>query len=213
MASETSPLLVRSGGSADISEGTGNSTSQSWASIALNNCKRYRILYLCALFLFVFDFPSFMRIAPMMRTLELGVCRDYYQRHEPIFPPIDGSLTSDLCGIDAVQKQTLVWQVKTDNLYPYKSGLTRRTNRQWNKTHEYDLTYQIVRGKNPRPPLTTSPPRRNCLMDYLQIGDAMHRGVSVHDAVAGAVVCVVESAGCKGNTRTFAMLRKKVLGS
>jgi hypothetical protein len=46
-----------------------------------------------------------MRIAPMMRMLELGVCRDYYRRQEPGLMLVDLSLTSDLCGIDAVQSR------------------------------------------------------------------------------------------------------------
>ena len=49
------------------------------------------------------DFPQFMRAAPFLRMLELGVCRDYYKHVDPRIIGPGGEVSEKLCKLREIQ--------------------------------------------------------------------------------------------------------------
>jgi len=70
-----------------------------------NHWSRWKVIYACALFIFILDFPSFMRVAPFLRLIELGVCRDYYQKVDPSVIAPNGDIDESLCKLDVIQSE------------------------------------------------------------------------------------------------------------
>lgn len=66
--------------------------------------ERWKICRICACLIFVFHIASFMRAAPKVRLFELGLCREYFQVHDPAIIRPDGSVAEADCKIVEIQR-------------------------------------------------------------------------------------------------------------
>jgi len=114
MDSDTTPLLAENAHRPRLPSSTANPASlpgqkdgdlplSSWASKASTHWKVWATVYLCALLIFVVDFPEFMRVAPRLRLYELTICREYYRGADPSVIGPDGHVPEGLCKLDAIQ--------------------------------------------------------------------------------------------------------------
>lgn len=87
----------------------GRSNIQTRASEAakafLDHWLRWKVIYACAIFIFIIDFPGFMRIAPFLRIFELSVCRDYYKAVDPSVIAPNGDIDEALCKLGDIQSR------------------------------------------------------------------------------------------------------------
>jgi len=70
-----------------------------------NHWSRWKVIYACAIFIFILDFPHLMRVAPFLRLIELGVCRDYYRKVDPSVIAPNGDINEALCKLDGIQSE------------------------------------------------------------------------------------------------------------
>lgn len=89
---ETTPLLEV--------ERSGQSQTTHWS--------RWKVIYICAAFIFFIETPQFIRDAPFLRMLELGVCRDYYKLVDPSMIPPNGDVAEEHCKLPEIQTR-LAW--------------------------------------------------------------------------------------------------------
>lgn len=62
-------------------------------------------MYLIALFIFLNDLGSGLRVAPEVEMLEVLVCRKYFQTHDRKVFAQNGKVAEHFCEVDAVQSQ------------------------------------------------------------------------------------------------------------
>lgn len=66
---------------------------------------RWKVLYLCGIFIFIIEVPGFLRIAPAMRLIEQGICRDYYKVVDPSVIAPNGDVGEGLCKASEIQQK------------------------------------------------------------------------------------------------------------
>jgi hypothetical protein len=71
----------------------------------LDHWSRWKVIYICGLFVFIIDIPEFMRVAPFLRMFELGVCRDYYKVVDPSVIAPNGDVEEALCKLGEIQSR------------------------------------------------------------------------------------------------------------
>ncbi|KAF4551452.1 MFS efflux pump-like protein [Elsinoe fawcettii] len=59
---------------------------------------------LAALFVICFQIADILRFTPSMRLYELGLCRRYYQQHDPSLISPDGHVAEQYCKISSIQE-------------------------------------------------------------------------------------------------------------
>ncbi|OQE08935.1 hypothetical protein PENVUL_c008G09776 [Penicillium vulpinum] len=69
-----------------------------------------RALVICAIFICIVDFASYMQLAPTNQLLELFVCRSYYSSVRPGMIPQDGSDLGEACKIYEIQSEVAIWK-------------------------------------------------------------------------------------------------------
>jgi len=77
--------------------------ARSRAAKVIHHVSTWSTVYLCGLFAFLIDYPTFMGDAAKIRMLELGLCRDYYRLADVSVIGGDGSIPEELCKVKAVQ--------------------------------------------------------------------------------------------------------------
>jgi hypothetical protein len=65
---------------------------------------RWKVLYLCGIFIFIIDVPGDMRAAPALRLIEQGICRDYYKVVDPSVIAPNGDVDEGLCKASEIQQ-------------------------------------------------------------------------------------------------------------
>ena len=113
MASENTPLLALETSDEDPSAierpqlQSGHQGSNRLPSDLLTTISKHwsswKVVYICAAFVFIIGIPEFMRAAPFHRMLELGVCRDYYKSVDPKVIAPDGDIAENLCKLNEIQ--------------------------------------------------------------------------------------------------------------
>ena len=85
--SETSPLLSsfpppRYSERADVEEPGDHQNYEATKSGLAHHFSKWRVNYIVAVFTFVIILPEFTTMLPMAALMELGVCKEYYERYE-----------------------------------------------------------------------------------------------------------------------------------
>jgi len=70
-----------------------------------NHWSQWKVIYACAIFIFIIDFPTLMRVAPFLRLFELGVCREYYRAVDPSVIAPNGDIDEGLCKLDPIESR------------------------------------------------------------------------------------------------------------
>lgn len=83
----------------------------------------------CAVIYFLFVFSDYVAMAPRLRLLELGFCREYYTEHDPSKISPDGQVDESLCKLQSIQASVVnyrSWQLAL-NALPGRLALHSRT--------------------------------------------------------------------------------------
>ncbi|KAH8906841.1 MFS general substrate transporter [Coniochaeta sp. PMI_546] len=73
----------------------------------------------CAVVYFLFVFSDYVAMAPRLRLLELGFCREYYTEHDPSKISPDGQVDESLCKLQSIQASVVnyrSWQLALNAL-------------------------------------------------------------------------------------------------
>lgn len=69
-----------------------------------DHLSRWSVIYLCGIFIFIIELPVYMRVAPSLRLIEQGVCRDYYKVVDPSVIAPNGDVDEGLCKLSEIQQ-------------------------------------------------------------------------------------------------------------
>jgi MFS family permease len=67
--------------------------------------RRWKIVYIFGLFIFVIDLGGNLNAVPQLRLLELAVCRRYYLHHDESLVDSHGNVDEAHCKLDVVQQE------------------------------------------------------------------------------------------------------------
>ena len=83
-------------------------------------------VYTCAAIILVLNLAFYSKGAPTLRLVELTICREYYQVHDPSVIDSKGFVEERLCKASPIQKE-LAWLFALDEILHFccgKSGLS-----------------------------------------------------------------------------------------
>ena len=76
---------------------------------------------ICAASLLVMNLAFYSKAAPVLRLVELSVCREYFWKHDPSVIDPNGFVDERLCKVDAIQNK-VAWLFAADELLHFCCG-------------------------------------------------------------------------------------------